>query len=260
MELDIDIIDIDLANRCSANKQYSELFAGCTPFPIIMKFSIFWIIALGASLADALPSNEAPSDLPKKVIADVEVVYTPIIADAIEYARANSDNVTFNHVMRSFLFGSIQLSANASLSKVDKEVLALGTILHDLGLDNTPGSRLISPIWRFEVDGAIAARNFIRSHPDGKKWDEKRVQLVWDGIALHTEHQIAYNKELDVQAISLGVMHDFMGPGGVLKQDAYLKILAEYPMYDLFQAIKQRAIWLCKTKPAATYGEQTVRF
>jgi hypothetical protein len=221
-----------------------------------MKFSISHIILLGASLVHALPSEKAlTADLPKKVIAGVEVVYTPIIADAIEYARANCDNVTFNHVMRSWLFGSIQLSANETLANVDKEVQALGALLHDLGLDNRPGSRLISSYLRFEVDGAIAARNFIRSHPVGKTWEERRVQLVWDSIALHTEHQIAYNKELEVQAVSLGVMHDFSGPGGIITEDVFKKITVEYPVNDLFAAIKQRAIWLCQTKPAATYGE-----
>jgi len=221
-----------------------------------MKFSIAHTIILSASLAYALPSSQIPiKDLPKKVIAGIHVVHTPIIAAAIDYARANSDNVTFNHVMRSFLFGSVELNAKPSLSKVDPEVLALGTLLHDLGWDETPGSKITSRKLRFEVDGAIAARKFIRSHPDGKNWDERRVQLVWDGIALHTEHQIANHKELEVQAIGFGIEHDFAGPGAVVTAAIRDKILAEYPAQDLMGTVKQKMVWLCKTKPEATYGE-----
>jgi hypothetical protein len=221
-----------------------------------MKFSILQAIASVLPLAYALPSGEAlDQDVPKKVIAGVEVVYTPIIADAIEYVRANSDNMTFNHVMRSFLFGSVQLANNATLSQVDKEVLAVGTLLHDLGWDESPNSKIVTKDLRFELDSAIAARKFIRSHPDGKSWDERRVQLMWDGIALHTEHQIAFNKELDVQAISLGISHDFMGPSGPVTRDVYKKIVAEYPQNDLMQGVKQKTVWLCKTKPQGTYGK-----
>jgi hypothetical protein len=153
-----------------------------------MRSLTFYILALGASLTEALPSNEAAYDLPKKVIAGVEVAYTPIIADAIEYARANSDNVTFNHVMRSFLFDSIQLSANASLANVDKEVLALGAILHDLGLDNTPGSRLISLSGALRLMGRlllVTSSGHILMARSGTK-DE----CSWCGMALRSTQNI----------------------------------------------------------------------
>lgn len=96
---------------------------------------------------------------------------------------------------------------------VDLEVHAVAAILHDLGWDRTPNSTIISSDRRFVVDAAIAARELIRKHPDGKKWEEKRVQLVWDGIALHTERKIAYFKKLDVQVVSKGISLDFDGPG-----------------------------------------------
>src|ERR1700712_3033857 len=123
------------------------------------------------------------NEKPKKTIAGIIVIDTPIVRDAQAYALLHTDRISYNHVMRSWLLGALMISENSTLaSTIDLEVVALGTILHDLGLDDSPKSPITSPDRRFEVDGAIAARNFISSHADGKNWEEKRVQQVWDGI------------------------------------------------------------------------------
>ena len=46
-----------------------------------------------------------------------------------------------------------------------------------------------TPTERFEVDGANAARNFLKK--EASHWDKHRSQLVWDAIALHTTTSIA---------------------------------------------------------------------
>jgi HD domain len=91
---------------------------------------------------------------------------TPLITSAIEYARENSEPYLFNHVMRSWLFAVslAQLNQNAH----DSEVLAVATILHDIGLAEAFNGPL-----RFEVEGANAARKFGRS----AGLDERRCQL-----------------------------------------------------------------------------------
>lgn len=51
---------------------------------------------------------------------------------------------------------------------------------------------------RFEVDGANAARDFLgREAPD---WDGRKIQLVWDAIALHTTASRSVYKEAEVEA------------------------------------------------------------
>lgn len=97
---------------------------------------------------------------------------------------------------------------------------AVAAILHDLGFDKNPNSTIVSPDRRFEVDGAIAARNFIRAHSDGRGWEERRVQLVWDAIALHGDQRIALFKEPDIAMVSRGIAMDFSGPNlGVTEQE-----------------------------------------
>ena len=92
---------------------------------------------------------------------------------------------------------------------VDREIYTVATLLHDLSWDKTENSRIISTDKRIEVDGAIAAREFIHTHKDGKDWEDRRVQLVWDAIALYTERYLSHFKELDVQVVSKGISLDF---------------------------------------------------
>jgi hypothetical protein len=82
-----------------------------------------------------------------RLLAGVCVPDTPLVSQAIEYAREHSDPYLFNHVMRSWLFAV--LLAQLKQSAYDAEVLAVATILHDLGL----ASAFNGPL-RFEVEGA----------------------------------------------------------------------------------------------------------
>jgi HD superfamily phosphodiesterase len=84
-------------------------------------------------------------------LAGVIVPDTPLVARAMEHARENSEPYLFNHVMRSWLFSA----AIAQLKDAphDPEVLAVATLLHDLGL-----ARAFDGHLRFEVEGANAAR------------------------------------------------------------------------------------------------------
>jgi len=86
-----------------------------------------------------------------RLLAGVTVLDTPAISRAIELARARSEPYLFNHAMRSWLFAATlaQLKQTAH----DGEVLAVTTILHDIGL----AEGFDGPL-RFEVEGANAAR------------------------------------------------------------------------------------------------------
>ncbi len=101
-------------------------------------------------------------------IALVEVPDSKLVRGAIDLAKSSSPPVLFNHVMRSWLF-SAYLSQLEKTS-VDPELLAVASVLHDLGL--VPA---FEGAERFEVDGANAARTFLRERRVG----EADVQLVW---------------------------------------------------------------------------------
>lgn len=91
-----------------------------------------------------------------RLLAGIMVPDTAIVSRAIDYAREHSEPYLFNHVMRSWLFGVA--IAQQQDSPHDPEVLAVATLLHDLGLANAFDGPL-----RFEVEGANAARGISAS-------------------------------------------------------------------------------------------------
>ena len=112
--------------------------------------------------------------------AGIKVPDTALVRDAIDLSRTLLEPFLFNHVMRSWLFG-ILLSKTAEV-KPDAELLAVAAILHDLGLTERYTAEN-----RFEVDGANAAREFMKD----RGISAQQTQVVWDAIALHTTPTLA---------------------------------------------------------------------
>jgi hypothetical protein len=193
-------------------------------------------------------------------IANVTVSDTALVRAARDLARSHLTPVTFNHVMRCWLFAAIlQTNIPPVFSTVHPEELAIATILHDLGLDN---STFASADKRFEVDGAIAATNWLTQQQQAgvtKGWDKHRLQIVWDSIALHAEPSFSQYKQPLVALTSLGTACDFGGPNTdvtkTLTWDQYNAVVKQYPRLDLKDSIVKNTVSLCRTKPATTFGK-----
>jgi len=110
-----------------------------------------------------------------RLIAGVSVSDGPLITALIEYAERLSEPYLFNHAMRSWLFAEV--IGRIKRTDYDREVVAIGTILHDIGLNDS-----VSGPNRFEVNGADAALSFIKS----KGLSDRRAQLIWDTVALNS--------------------------------------------------------------------------
>ncbi|KAK3937695.1 hypothetical protein QBC46DRAFT_319072 [Diplogelasinospora grovesii] len=215
------------------------------------------LLGLHISSSTQSPTNTAIRSpvYPTRKIANVTVIDTPLVRTALEFARNHSSEFVYKHIVRSWLFGTLMIANNATLREsVDLEVHAIAAILHDLGWDQTPGSPFVSHDRRFEVDGAIAARQFLHDHAhNGKDWDDRRVQLVWDSIALHTQQSIFTFKELDVMVTGSGIFMDFVGPQHGVMAEEYQTVVKEFPKDDLTSGVNQTFVWLCQSKPATTY-------
>ncbi|KAK0712365.1 hypothetical protein B0T26DRAFT_649868 [Lasiosphaeria miniovina] len=213
----------------------------------------------GAFFALLLPVTTQAAAVPSyatRSIAGVSVVDTPIVRAAQAFAQAHSADFAYKHIMRSWLFGALIVRHNTTLQgAVDLELQAVAALLHDLGWDRSPASPFVTPDRRFEVDGAFAARDFVLGNKaSSKAWDERRVQLLWDSIALHTEPAISYYKELVVATVSKGIQMDFAGPAFGVTQAEYAAVLRQFPNADLKKGVNETIIWLCQTKPASTYN------
>src|SRR5262250_1952933 len=155
-------------------------------------------------------------NLSTRILAGVLVPDSPLVTRAIEYAREHSEPYLFNHVMRSWLFAVIL--AQLSESAHDAEVLAVTTILHDLGLAKAFDGPL-----RFEVEGANAARAFARN----EGIDDRRGQLIWDGVALNSTPSIALFKESEVALSTAGIALDWGGWGSDKLTEAQLAAIVD---------------------------------
>ncbi|KAI1803069.1 hypothetical protein F4811DRAFT_360643 [Daldinia bambusicola] len=193
---------------------------------------------------------------PNTTIAGLTVIDTPIVRLAREFARNHSDDATYKHQIRSWLFGSQIIANNQTLlNTVDIEVQAVAAILHDLGWDQTPDSPVTSEDKRFEVDGAIASRDFLNTYADDN-WDSRRIQLVFDAIALHTTRTISYFKEPEVFVTGMGIGVDYNGPERGVSNETWNTIVEEFPNFDLIQATNETFTFICAKKPAATWDTQ----
>jgi hypothetical protein len=178
-----------------------------------------------------------------RVLGGIQVTDTPLITLAMDYARIHCEPYLFNHVVRSWLF-AVRLGQLQKIS-YDAEVVAVGTLLHDLGLtDDVQGSR------RFEVEGADAARSFARE----QSLDDHRIQLIWDTVALNSTPSIALYKEAEVALCTAGIVLDFGGPQFELIPPAEMKgILDAFPRLGMKGSFTDAVCRIVKTRPETTY-------
>src|SRR6195256_2769962 len=118
-----------------------------------------------------------------------------------QFVRDTESALLFHHSSRVYYWGA--LAGKQRGIKFDRELLYAGAMFHDMGL--TPGYS--SAHERFEVDGANAAREFLRSHGIG----QADVDTVWTAIALHTTPGIPQHMHPVVALVTAGVEMDVLG-------------------------------------------------
>ena len=118
-----------------------------------------------------------------------------------EVVRDTETPLLFHHSSRVYYFGA--LAGKHRGLKFDPELLYAGAMFHDMGL--TP--RHSSPNERFEVDGANAARAFLKGH----NISAADIDTVWTAIALHTTPGIPPHMHPVVALLTAGVEMDVLG-------------------------------------------------
>jgi hypothetical protein len=188
-------------------------------------------------------SRKAQPEIATRLLAGVSVPDTPLISRAIELARDRSEPYLFNHAMRSWLFAA--LFAQRKQAVHDAEVLAVTTILHDIGLTESFDGPL-----RFEVEGANAARAFARN----EGVDDHRSQLIWDGVALNSTPSIALYKETEIAIATMGIGLDWGGFGYETLTDAEVaEIVEAFPRLEMKERFTHAVCRIVETRPTTTY-------
>jgi hypothetical protein len=176
-------------------------------------------------------------------LAGIAAPDTPLVASAIEYARENCEPYLFNHVVRSWFF-AVRLGQIRNIEH-DAEVVALGTLLHDITLNE----RFAGPR-RFEVEAADLARTFARK----AGLDGRRAQLIWDSVALNSTASIGLYKEAEVALCTSGVILDVIGQQHELIPSNEMKrIIGEFPRLDMKNRMSRCFCHIAQTQPETTY-------
>ena len=152
----------------------------------------------------------------------------------------------FNHSSRVYYFSAA--TGKQKGLKFDAELLYVSAMFHDMGL--TP--KYSSAADRFEVDGANAAREFLRQH----RISQQDIDTVWTSIALHTTPGIPQYMHPVIALLTNGVEMDVLGIAysefPVADREA---IVAAYPRTEHFKEDNIRAFYEgIKHKPETTFG------
>ncbi|HEY5749746.1 MAG TPA: HD domain-containing protein [Chryseolinea sp.] len=180
-----------------------------------------------------------------KAVAGIKIPDSTVAQQATELLLEHGSTFLYNHSLRSFLFASL----NGTQKKIayDPELLYVSSVFHDLGLC----PHYSSADKAFEVDGANAARDFLRSHG----FSQQALQLVWDTIAIHTSPAIAPYKEAEVALLNYGVALDVVGKGYQhLSKEHREEIIKQFPRTDFKDKIIPTFFEGMKHKVDTTFG------
>jgi hypothetical protein len=139
---------------------------------------------------------------------------TPLISRAVDYARAESEPFLFNHAVRSRLF-AVRLGQLQGIPH-DAEVVAVGSLLHDLGL----------------TDCCTGPKRFV----------------IWDSVALNSTPSIGLYKEPEVALCTAGIGLEFGFQYERIPPSEMKSILAAFPRLDMKRRFADSVCRIVKTK------------
>ena len=163
-----------------------------------------------------------------------------------ELVRDTESPLLFHHSSRVYFWGA--LAGERRRLKYDPELLYAGAMFHDMGLTDAHSSHHE----RFEVDGANAARDFLRARGIA----QNDIETVWTAIALHTTPGIPQHMHPVVALVTAGVEMDVLGIAYSDYSDAERKaVLQAHPRTERFKEDIIQAFYDgIKHKPGTTFG------
>ena len=183
------------------------------------------------------------------VISGVRIPDSQLAREATDLVRSYQGEMLFNHSVRVYVFGAMK--GLRQKLKFDSELLYVAALFHDLGLVD----HYHTPTKRFEVDGADAARAFLRARGIA----EPQADLVWEAIALHTTPGIPQYMRPEIALTNAGVLVDVVGVG----YDDYTpeqrdQVISAFPRGDFNNEFLKVQTCSALKKPQTTFG--TVNF
>jgi len=179
-------------------------------------------------------------------IAGVGIPDSRLAREATQLVRDTESDLLFHHSTRVYFWGAL-VGTRKGL-RFDPELLYVAAMFHDIGL--TPRYR--DSQLRFEVDGANAARDFLRGHGIS----EGDIERVWAAVALHTTPGIPEHMHPEIALVQAGAAMDVVGRGyRDLTDEQREAVIAAYPRGSEFNHEMIEAFYQgMKHRPESTFG------
>jgi hypothetical protein len=179
-------------------------------------------------------------------IAGVRIPDSRLAREVTEFIRDTESDLLFRHSTRVYCWAALLGDRNGLT--FDRELLYAAAMFHDFGLtDRFRESQL-----RFEVDGANAARDFLRR----REIPEDAAARVWAAVALHTTPGIPEFMQPEIALVQAGAGMDVVGRGYEHVPDEQREaVVAAYPRGADFEREMIEAFYHgMKHRPDSTYG------
>ncbi|OAV52658.1 phosphohydrolase [Rhizobium sp. WYCCWR10014] len=179
-------------------------------------------------------------------IDGISIPDSKLAREVTEVVRDTASPLLFHHSSRVYYFGA--LAGKQRGLSFDPELLYTGAMFHDMGLTHQHSSA----DERFEVDGANAARDFLKSRGIA----QADIDTVWTAIALHTTPGIPQHMHPVVALVTAGVEMDVLGLTYKEYSDAQREaVVHAHPRGEQFKEnIIQTFYDGIKHKPETTFG------
>jgi hypothetical protein len=161
---------------------------------------------------------------------------------AVAFAREHLHGALFNHSVRTFVFSRV-VAAHRGLrpgSDFDEELVYLGCVLHDIGLtDRGDGEQ------RFEVDGADLAAELLAA----EGLEPRRVEVVWQAIALHTSFGINNRMRPEIALTAAGIGMDFGRDAELVDDELAEAVHRVYPRQEMARVLVDQVVAQGQRRP-----------
>lgn len=179
-------------------------------------------------------------------VAGIRIPDSPLAREITRFVRDGESDLLFRHSTRVYFWGA--LAGRRKGLSFDPELLYAAAMFHDFGL--TPLFRTSHR--RFEVDGANAARSFLKSHGI----PNEDLDRVWLAVALHTTPGVPQFMEAEIALVQSAAGMDIVGRGfDEFTDDERRMVLAAYPRSpDFKRAMIDSFYEGMKHRPETTFG------
>jgi HD domain len=175
----------------------------------ILTRAVFALVVTGSTSTLEIQAQTAKASIAEAAsgaineVLGIRVPDSNLARKAAQIVRDAEGDLLYQHSMRVYYWAA--LAGKRKGLTFDPELLYVAAIFHDYGLTSGYGKSHS----RYEVDGANAARAFLRS----EGISEADSQLVWLAIALHTTNGVSPYLYPIAALLAEGANMDLVGAG-----------------------------------------------